>query len=156
MADKEIIIDGVDVSGCAYFDYENEGTRECDAYSNECEANNCYYKQLARKTQECESLKEEIEILKDNFDTATRDCNELIEELEQECEELKEQLQANQPTGICETCMAKAILQNDKYLKALKEIEEYINSQGINHKWNMYIQRFRSGILDIISKGVKE
>ena len=47
-------------------------------------------KQLKRKTQECESLKEEIEVLKDNFDTATRDCNELIEELKQECEELKE------------------------------------------------------------------
>ena len=61
MTDKaQIIIDGVDVSGCAYFDYENEGTRECDAYSNECEANNCYYKQLARKTQECEELKKQL------------------------------------------------------------------------------------------------
>ena len=43
----------------------------------------------------------------------------------QECEEPEKQQQANQPTGICETCTAKAILQNDKYRKALEEIEEY-------------------------------
>lgn len=65
ITDKEkIIIDGVDVNECAYFDYENEGTKECYAYSNECEANNCYFKQLARKTQECEELKEEYTELK--------------------------------------------------------------------------------------------
>lgn len=47
-----------------------------------------------------------------------------VDELKQECEELKEQLQANQPTGICETCTAITIFQNDKYRKALKTIEE--------------------------------
>lgn len=44
----------------------------------------------------------------------------------QECEELEEQLQANQPTGICETCMAKVVLQNDKYRKALEEIGDIV------------------------------
>lgn len=103
MEDKQIIIDGVDVSACISFNKCNgknlccyDDTREDKIpFANFCVENkDCHFKQLARKTQECE--------------------------------ELKEQLQANQPTGICETCMAKAILQNDKYCKALKEIEEIV------------------------------
>lgn len=39
-----------------------------------------------------------------------------------------------------------------RYEQTLDEIKKYINSQGIDHKWNMYIQRFRFGILDIITK----
>lgn len=95
MTDKEqIIINDVNVSGCKY--YNKNIKTDCLLYPlqpDACKDNsNCYYKQLARKTQECE--------------------------------ELKEYLQANQPTGICETCMATAVLQNDKYYKALEEIEE--------------------------------
>ena len=53
MTDKEqIIIDGVDVSGCSYYNplgnYNCGGTKKCSQWSN------CYYKQLARKTAECE------------------------------------------------------------------------------------------------------
>lgn len=40
----------------------------------------------------------------------------------------------------------------NKYKQALAEIEYYINNQGINNEWNMRIQRFRIGILDIINK----
>ena len=75
MTDKEqIIIDGVDVSECAYFDYENEGTTECDAYGNECDANNCYFKQLARKTQECEELKERLVRTEEDLKYQCVDC----------------------------------------------------------------------------------
>lgn len=98
MTDKEkIIIDGVDVSECAIYRSSHTRTLCCSGiYCKEQQFYNCYFKQLVRKTQECE--------------------------------ELKEQLQANQPTGICETCMANAILQNDKYRKALEEIEKVINN----------------------------
>lgn len=44
----------------------------------------------------------------------------------------------------------------NRYRKALEEIEGYINNQGIDNKWNMRIQRFRSGILDIINKAKGE
>ena len=105
MTDKEqIIIDGVDVSKCEFYMHYDYGkfSHGCSLYKDmfglpvccdiaDC-CKDCYFKQLARKTQECESLKEEIEVLKDNFDTATRDCNELIEELKQECEELKKEI----------------------------------------------------------------
>lgn len=68
---KQIIIDGVDISKCKYYD---EVFNYCDqSYLGEggllkntknpkrCECSpNCYYKQLARKTQECNELRKKI------------------------------------------------------------------------------------------------
>lgn len=58
----EIIIDGVDVSGCKH--YKNQNCLADYLLTNKefseakCIASpNCYYKQLARKTEECEKLK---------------------------------------------------------------------------------------------------
>lgn len=69
MTDKEqIMIDGVDVSECVSFNKLNgqniccyEDTREDKIpFANFCVENkDCYFKQLARKTQECEELKNE-------------------------------------------------------------------------------------------------
>lgn len=58
MTDKEqIIIDGVDVAGCKYFNrFRNICHNKnlcCDCEKNQ----DCYFKQLARKTKECEELK---------------------------------------------------------------------------------------------------
>ena len=124
---EQLMIDGVNVDGCKYLNTFSD----CDGYHYYCDLaddikneyceyyKDCYFKQLARKTQECEELKERL--------VRTE-------------EDLKYQ---------CVDCMN---VKSGRYRKALEEIEEYINSQGINHKWNMYIQRFRSGILDIINK----
>ena len=61
MTDKQIIIDGVPVQDCCYFDYENDGYEDsCYIHQNECSAQNCYYKQLKRKEQECERLKDKL------------------------------------------------------------------------------------------------
>ena len=61
MTDKQIIIDGVPVQDCCYFDYENDGYEDsCYIHQNVCSAQNCYYKQLKAKEQECEELKEEV------------------------------------------------------------------------------------------------
>ena len=65
MTNKQIIIDGLDVSGCVYFKMNNKmsmcracnsgiGTPYCEYHKD------CYYKQLKRKEQECEELKDEI------------------------------------------------------------------------------------------------
>ena len=75
MTDKQIITDGVDVSKCIHIDnwkhcnccndliktiYPKasqcliEEDLRCEIYSN------CYYKQLARKEQECEELKKDL------------------------------------------------------------------------------------------------
>ena len=63
MTDKQIIIDGVDVSKCKYIDIENFEKPICHCISqrNECEMpceynKDCYFKQLARKEQECKEL----------------------------------------------------------------------------------------------------
>lgn len=69
---KQIIIDGVDVSKCICCLRICTTTKKPEAICNEyaycSQTPNCYFKQLARKTQECESLKEELNLLKNNED----------------------------------------------------------------------------------------
>lgn len=101
MTNKQIIIDGVDVSGCCQYmprymeDYDIDTLDYCRYHFKPCkdvDVKYCYFKQLKRK--------------------------------EQECERLKDELSTYGATGICETCTEKSILQNDKYIKALREIKE--------------------------------
>nr|DAU01363.1 MAG TPA: hypothetical protein [Caudoviricetes sp.] len=62
MTDKEIIINGIDVSECRYlFDdtsYKRSKT-SCSITLKDCKylGDKCYFKQLKRKEQECEELK---------------------------------------------------------------------------------------------------
>ena len=67
--DNQIIIDGVDVSECLFYqsnfeeDYDVKIKHFCSNWHNSCESvnnSNCYFKQLARKTQECEELKKQL------------------------------------------------------------------------------------------------
>ena len=188
MTDKQIMINGVDVSGCINLNKRDKVSCFDILYDKCKEVPNCYYKQLARKTQECEQIKEKYEALK----LENQEGYEIVDELKQKCEELKKQLMqksevdmffntpiegwSNDPCGICphkaeneelkeenqqlrnnlsDSLMFRFTSQDkqiNRYRKALKEIEEYINNQGINNKWNMRIQRFRLGILDIINK----
>ena len=71
MTDKQIIIDGVDVSKCGHYHYGkceidyDEWNNEIIRY-NECQNNpNCYYKQLKREKQECERLKQTLAEIKE-------------------------------------------------------------------------------------------
>ena len=66
MTDKEIIIDGVDVSKCPHFvrrymeDYDIDTLNYCEQYYKPCEKVDikyCFFKQLQRKTAEYEELK---------------------------------------------------------------------------------------------------
>ena len=75
MTDKQMIIDGVDVSGCKNFSCGkceeenkipitiNHFTADCRMYSN------CYYKQLQRKEQECERSKQTLAEIKEIAET---------------------------------------------------------------------------------------
>ena len=64
--DKQIIIDGVDVISCNHFDMN---FKHCDILGRLCREHNiCYYKQLKRKEQECERLKEEVQYLKSEIE----------------------------------------------------------------------------------------
>lgn len=63
MTDKQIIIDGVDVSGCEFATKaETVWDEHCRLYDyNYCIGKDCYYKQLKRKEQECEAYKMEAD-----------------------------------------------------------------------------------------------
>ena len=79
MTDKQIIIDGIDVSKCIYFQQEDGeytcGAEECNGAIVACRAcDNCYYKQLKLSEQRIVEL------------------NKTIKAKEQECEELRKKL----------------------------------------------------------------
>ena len=112
MTDKQIIIDGVDVSGCENFSgtyakeckavYANSGYKEL--HDLKCNKSpNCYYKQLKRKEQECEEFRkandEKNELLAKlgcpTIATAKRKVfclQEQIDKLKVENDELKREL----------------------------------------------------------------
>lgn len=70
MTDKEIMIDGVDVSGCGYYDEIEQECNICgmgkdreDTFCRKCKDNkNCYYKQLKRLEAENAKLKEYLKM----------------------------------------------------------------------------------------------
>lgn len=140
MTDKEIIINGIDVSGCGYY-YEIDG--QCnifgmgksgeDTFCRYCTDNpNCYYKKLKQLEQENAELKAYMDVNED-FKTAW-------EELKAENERLKEEnYQLQKDCQICENfidfipCkpirdmdydLQKVISQRDKYYQTLQEIED--------------------------------
>ena len=72
MENKKIYVDGVDVSKCEFYMHYDYGkfSHGCSLHKDmfglpvccdiaDC-CKDCYFKQLARKTQECEELKKEI------------------------------------------------------------------------------------------------
>ena len=72
MTDKEqIIIDEVDVSGCILRRRKEANCTVCNGYSSkvfefDCsDFKNCYYKQLARKTAECEQYEQACDKIKE-------------------------------------------------------------------------------------------
>lgn len=149
MTDKEpIIINNVNVCECnrlivnQLYGYVCNCEEDKHLISSCKNRPNCHFKQLARKTAECDSLREALKeerIYKRTYLKSLLDCKE-------ECKELKDyaQRQENQR----ETYYKKFL----KKSKALEEIEEFIKNQSINNKWNMRIQRFKSEILKIIRK----
>ena len=67
MTDKQIIIDGVDVSGCKKYEHEivrcNATLKNMCFYGGRCTDKknaDCYFKQLKRKEQECNKYKQTL------------------------------------------------------------------------------------------------
>ena len=149
MADKkEIIIDGVDISECEhlteiegcwlstcdYLKYKGNLTNKLCKYNH-----NCYYKQLARKEQECEELK------KANDDknkllsklgcptTATAKRQEFVlqQQIDQLKEELKEQTCGLRPElkrlidKICRKYDIEAKTYHEKIVEIIHCLDDY-------------------------------
>ncbi len=87
MEHKPIYLDGVDVSGCEYACNTAFGKNGCKHPMMKniyCFKNpNCYFKQLARKTQECEELKNNLHIANTNHEAAEKECDRYLEALEE-------------------------------------------------------------------------
>ena len=88
MTDKQIIIDGVNVACCVRL---QDDELSCDL-GGECKGwENCYYKQLKRKEQECEELKKIInEAKSSSIDLKSFLVGEAVQnEYEQQLDQLK-------------------------------------------------------------------
>lgn len=147
--DKEqIMIDGVNVNRCIEFNKRDKVSCYHILYDKCNESPNCYFKQLARKTQECElletqlesyhigeaklvqrnqELEQECEQIKEKYEALkleNQEGYEIVAELKQECEELKKQLETSEKWRIkAESLNENFELKNTCYRKALEEIE---------------------------------
>lgn len=107
MTDKQIIIDGVDVSGCPHYILKDGSCSSQDCECVKCVHNVCFYKSYKAKEQECEELKAELELFKTSNQTtinqlkaenetlfkAIEEVNKINKRFESENEELKKELQ---------------------------------------------------------------
>ena len=84
MKDKEqIMIDGCNVSGCE--NYRPKDRFTCYPYICNCHQKpDCYFKQLARKTQKCEELKAQLNDIKKEYDEYVSTHKYSNEEFQQE------------------------------------------------------------------------
>ena len=138
--DKQIIIDGVDVSDCEYLDNINfDGLCLMLSSPYECQVNcsnkpNCHYKQLNAKEQECERLNDELYYWV-NGEYCDNKCN-VVKELDQlkaENEDLQEQIRKhnddmfkNPPEKrfYCKGCTLPYV--SKKFKQTLTEIKEML------------------------------
>lgn len=135
MTDKEqIMINDIDVSECENFRPKDRFT--CYPYICNChEKPNCYFKQLARKTQECEGIKEECEALKLENKELYRILADLKEErklkdkYKHECEELKKDIEERRLASLqMRESLCQEVSQKLRLLEALEEINKVINN----------------------------
>lgn len=102
-------------------------------------------KQVDELKQEKEKLKEE-----------NKDLKIYIESNKQQVEEVETLVMDNaRLTQEIENLKDIIYYDVEKYKTSLEEIRKYINSQGIDNKWNMRIQRFRIEILNKINEVLK-
>lgn len=137
---EEIIIDGVKVEECSYYNKDNTPYC-CEVWDNECEAQNCYYKQLKHLEQENARLKEEIKEIK-KYQYQQEYLDKEIEEMQKALKTLAEGLNKRQ--------------------MLLQEIKKYIAK--ICKEECGYVQKKRcpdcdcrfGAILDLITKAEEE
>lgn len=164
MTDKEpVIIDGVDVSGCNFrLERDNQQKCECTHATGfrvicDCDKwQNCYFKQLARKTQELETIcttfdivyayddnrviygrcnklrekEQELYLVKNEIHSKTEYIQEqlnVIDQLKEENEELKERLERTED-DLKHQCIDCMNVKSDRYRKALEEIEGILDN----------------------------
>jgi hypothetical protein len=146
MTHKQIIIDGVDVSGCIYY-ADSKCTNSQMIQSNCKNVAVCYYKEYKAKEQECEELKDKLNCcfckpqvgLEDmeNFKKCveTTECfRRQLDQLKAENDKLKRLLKVR-VEDLCDSCGASSMMPMpckvyEKTLTEIKEIAEKIDDSG--------------------------
>ena len=133
MTDKQIIIDGVDVSGCENYGETMAKTHNCtlyDEYLRPCKGTDCYYKQLKAKEQECERLKEAQKnsrcAWKSFEGTFCPEAQEQLDQLKAENDELKRQRQGDKGLITSTGKMNYQLIQEYDKLKGKVKLYEEI------------------------------
>lgn len=138
MKNKPIIIDGVDVSGCLFRGTNRIGNdigTYCRLFTGSCKKENCYYKQLQRKTQECEklrkinqawglnvtNLREELETLQQTYKACEKEYKALNEKYIKVLELSKKGVDSY------EYCIRDLEEENQKLKAKIKEISEKLD-----------------------------
>ena len=147
MADKQIIIDGVNVVECPHRKKEVTFMNVIKCYNyGACEGVNCLYKQLKRKEQECEELKKDIKDIANLLDLDTGEeynfSNIEMEtkELKAENEELKKQLTILDDEDVVVEITVKQFEEYKKLKQTLAEIKEiaedfYLDGEHVKNKY---------------------
>ncbi len=132
------IINDVDVSGCEFY---NSSAFFCWAYPDEiCRYNtNCHYKQLKRKEQELNEIKEDIKA--GIFCVTCKKENE-NDKLRAECEQLKERATIAED-NFAKEIQARLYHQTEwlKFSKCLDEIKEFLIKIYGTSENNVYISQ---------------
>jgi hypothetical protein len=141
MTDKQIIIDGVDVSecGCIIQDYQRAnniegryehiknvcelGERSAEYYNLFCKDNsNCYYKQLKRKEQECEELKKQRQADKGLITSTGKINHQLLQEYDELKTENDECIKDNEYLKTIIKDFTQEVVKLKQTLTEIKEI----------------------------------
>ena len=151
MTDKQIIINGIDVSKCNFrLERDNQQKCECCHATGfgvicDCEQwHNCYFKQLARAKEEIEKLKAQIENEKQALQIDIDNLNQACLDLNQENDDLQNKLQAKEQLSVKQSHelirLRKELQENkQKNVILLQENEELKNAtvtlaEGLNFR----------------------
>lgn len=177
---KEIIIDGVDVSGCDCFitqmDFPNNleggyynqnnlcecGVQGVESYSFFCKDNpNCYYKQLKRKEDlinEIEDIIEpyQTEIEAEAFSLPTA-IKSIFERKEEECETLASQLDFEVQKKEClEQKLEKIKSYCEEHYKPMEYWQDYEDTESDKYLIECARHNLAHDILQIIEEQIKD
>lgn len=132
MTEKQIIIDGVDVSGCPYYIDSDGSCSSHDCECIKCIHNVCFYKDYKAKEQECEELKNIINEAKNSkLDLKSFLVGEAVQnEYEQQLNKLKQTLteikeiaeQISLPMGTGKS--SNRVILANKILQKISEVVE--------------------------------
>lgn len=125
MTDKEqIIIDGVDVNGCE--NYKPKDRFTCYAHICNChERSTCYFKQLARKTQEYKELAKDYDRQNEWLQQRTQEYDELLEDYKELDNRANRMIEEKYNLGSeCEKWKHQAKLGSETTDRLSKQLEE--------------------------------